>query len=296
MERRSRDEFAPKALNKSQLDEVKKNSKLLDLAGKRDDYKQQIYALGYDKLLDAKGKTELYDKFNKSKARYNAKKAVLKDKYLKTVRNKYFETVDTKEINNQLNGVMPQKTFVPPAVEYELPDRAAAAQLLFRPVDGLEASEVFQLRIDLMKRYTKLCFQQESPRPYKATVVAANVPQKSSKLQSGTVLIQKIHDARPVDAPVDGLICGFCRWDKKAIGPKKRYHVYPRIDNLEKHVGRWHFRNRGGDELVLCPYPSCAAVLGSSKHFMSHAERMHVLRHEKACKTTVGTKRRLNSV
>jgi hypothetical protein len=289
MERRSRDEFAPKTLNKSQLGEVKNDAKLLELAGKRDGYKQQIYALGYDKLIDAKGKTELYDKFNKSKAGYNAKKAVLRDKYLRIVRDKYFETVDTKEINNQLNGIMPQKTYVPPAVEYELLDRAAAAQLLFRPVDCLEASEVFQLRIDLMKCYTKLCFQQESPRPYKANGVAANLQQKITKPQSGPVLIQTIDEARPVDEPVEGLICGFCRWDEKAIGPKKRYYIYPRIDNLEKHVGRWHFRNRGDDELILCPYPSCAAILGSPKHFMNHAERMHRLRPQKARMATVGT-------
>jgi hypothetical protein len=40
MERLSRDEFAPKCLTKAQLAEVKNSSKLLELTGKRNDYKQ----------------------------------------------------------------------------------------------------------------------------------------------------------------------------------------------------------------------------------------------------------------
>jgi hypothetical protein len=59
--------------------------------------------------------------------------------------------------------------------------------------------------------------------------------------------------------------------------------VYPRIDNLEKHVERWHFRDRGPDELVVCPYPGCAAILGSSKHYMNHADRLHRLRLVEEC-------------
>jgi hypothetical protein len=51
------------------------------------------------------------------------------DRCLKALRDKYFETVDTKEIDNQLNGIMLRKAFIPSAVEYELADRASAAQL-----------------------------------------------------------------------------------------------------------------------------------------------------------------------
>jgi hypothetical protein len=122
MERPSRDEFAPKHLTEAQHTEVKNNPTPLELAGKRNDYKQQIHGLGYDKIPDAKGKTGLYEKYITVKARLNAKKSLLKDKRLKAERDKYFRTVDTREINNQLNGIMPKKAFIPPAVEYELAD------------------------------------------------------------------------------------------------------------------------------------------------------------------------------
>jgi hypothetical protein len=109
-------------LNKAQLSEVKNTPKLLELTRKHNDYKHQIHALGYTKIPDAKGKTDLYDKYNVAKAKFNTKKSLLRDKHLKAVCDKYFETVDTKEINNQLNGIMPRKAFTLPAVVYELVD------------------------------------------------------------------------------------------------------------------------------------------------------------------------------
>lgn len=278
MQRLSRDQFAPKSLNKVQLSEVNNIPKLLELAGKRNDYKQQIHALGYDKILDARGKSGLYDKYNQAKAKFNAKKSLLKDKRLKALRDEYFETVDTQEINNQLKGIMPRKTFIPPTVEYELADRATAAQLLFEPVDSLEASELFQRRIVLVKCLTRLCHQRESPRPYQARNMAANLQLKGTQKPPRMASAMVIDEPDILDMPVQGLICGFCRWDKKPNGWKKRYHVYPRIDNLEKHVERWHFKGQSVDEVKRCPYPDCTAILGSSKTYMNHAERRHCLR------------------
>jgi hypothetical protein len=220
----------------------------------------------------------LYDKYITVKARFNAKKSLLKDKRLKAERDEYFATVDTKEINNQLNGIMPRKAFIPPALVYELADRATAAQLFFKPIDNFEASEVFQLRIILVNCLTRLCHLRESPRPYQARNSAATLELENTHTVPGIIPPVVMDELDTLQMPEEGLICGFCRWDKKPIGLKKRYHVYPRIDNLKKHVERWHFRGRNAGEVVACPYPDCLACLGSSNHFMSHAERVHRLR------------------
>ena len=143
VERLSRDEFATKRLTGAQISEVKNNPKLLDLSAKRNDFTLQIHSLGYNKIPETKEKTDLYDKYITVKARFNTKKAVLKDKRLKAEHDKYFATVDTKEISNQLSGIMPRKAYILPVVEYELPDRAMAAQLFFEPLDNLEASDIF---------------------------------------------------------------------------------------------------------------------------------------------------------
>ena len=85
----------------------------------------------------------MYNKYTVTKVKFNTKKALLKDKYLKAIYDKYFETVDTKEINNQLNRIMLRKAFILLAVEYKLIDRATVVQLFFKLVDNLEAFEVF---------------------------------------------------------------------------------------------------------------------------------------------------------
>ena len=100
IEQLSYDEFILKSLNKAQLAEVNNTPKLLGLTEKYNDYKQQIYTLNYNKIPDTKGKTDLYNKYTTAKVKFNTKKALLKDKYLKAVYDKYFEIVNTKEINN----------------------------------------------------------------------------------------------------------------------------------------------------------------------------------------------------
>ena len=130
-------------MNKAQLAEVNNTPKLLGLTEKRNDYKWQIHALSYNKIPDTKSKTSLYNKYTVTKVKFNAKKALLKDKYLKAVHDEYFETVDTKEINNQLNGIIPRKAFILPAIKYKLMDRATVVQLFFKLVDNLEAFKVF---------------------------------------------------------------------------------------------------------------------------------------------------------
>ena len=131
-------------MNKAQLAKVNNTPKLLQLTEKHNNYKQQIHALGYDKIPDTKEKTDLYNKYTTAKVKFNTKKALLKNKYLKAIHNKYFETVDTKEINNQLNRIILRKAFILLTIEYKLVDRATAAHLFFKPVNNLEAFEVFQ--------------------------------------------------------------------------------------------------------------------------------------------------------
>jgi hypothetical protein len=48
------------------------------------------------------------------------------------------------------------------------------------------------------------------------------------------------------------LICVFCRWGKEPVGPQQRRHIFPRIDNLLKHFGRWYFKGRAADEVIVC--------------------------------------------
>lgn len=206
---------------KAQLTEVKNSSKLLELTRKRNDYKQQIYTLSYDKISNTKGKTDLYDKYITVKARFNTKKSLLKDKRLKAKRDKYFETVNTKEINNQLNGIIPQKTFILSALVYKLIDRATAVQLFFEPIDNFKASKVFQIQIILINCLIRLCHLRESPCPYQARNSAVTLELENTQIVLGIIPLVVIDEPDTLQMPEEGLICGFCRQDKKPIGLKK---------------------------------------------------------------------------
>jgi hypothetical protein len=289
---RSRDVKAPKRfsdLTEAQRLLITDDPAILELEKERECCKGRIYAEGFAKISDADEKTEWYNKYITANAKFNARKALLKDKALNNAIAEYHRTVDTIEINNQLRGIMPNDDEVlnPPDLTYELGDRARAAQLLYQPLGDLEASDIFQRRNEAIKCLARLCKLRESARWYKTKREASELESERCEKKSRLEAKATGHNIVASDLSEKTLSCAFCWWSRQKIGPKSQYHVYPRIDNLEKHVERWHFKDKDVDEVTACPYPGCTAVLGSSKHFMNHAERVHCLRGEKHCKPSL---------
>lgn len=281
---RSRDIKAPKRysdLTEAQRLPLINDTALLELEKERDDCKEQIYGQGFTKIFDAEKKTEWYAKYIRANARFNARKTLLKDKALNSAIAEYHRTVDTIEINNQLRGIMPDDDEVlnPSDLTYELEERARAAHLLYQPLGNLEASDVFQRRNETIECLARLCKLRESPHFYKTKRSASELDSERHAKKPRLEQREVSHDSA-TSLPEKTLSCAFCWWSRQPIGPKSQYHVFGRIDNLEKHVERWHFKDKGACELIACPYPGCTAVLGFSKHFMNHADRVHCLRGE----------------
>jgi len=74
------------------------------------------------------------------------------------------------------------------------------------------------------------------------------------------------------------LYCAFCKWVDEEAGPRKRDHMFSRIDSLGRHIRAQHLCPRAAGEGFDCPYQGCSAFLGSAVHFLSHTERQHELR------------------
>ncbi|KAH6668513.1 hypothetical protein B0J14DRAFT_658420 [Halenospora varia] len=144
--------------------EVNQDPTVVEAGEARNIAKEKIYSMGFKTIPDAKGKTEWHPLYIKASARFNARKSLLREKLLNKAIEEFHEWVDTNEINNQLNGIMPGEVLTPPTIHYELEDRALAAELFFRPLHDLDATQVFNLRIDLIKCLTRLCTQRASPR------------------------------------------------------------------------------------------------------------------------------------
>jgi len=192
---------------------------------------------------------------------------------LKDAITQFHKTIDTIEINKQLNGiVLDDGNHVTPVLEYELVDRAAAAKLLFQPLEGLEAFWVIQMRFDAIKHMVKLCHQRATPHYYKSR---RELPLAESHIPLRLDL-QTTPDA--VNISQKGyLICAFCRWGRDVVGSHQQNHVFLRIDNLHIHIKRWHFEKVKAKKVVACPYPGCSAPIKSVMHFKSHAKHKHGL-------------------
>jgi hypothetical protein len=76
---------------------------------------------------------------------------------------------------------------------------------------------------------------------------------------------------------VPELFCAFCRWGDEEAGPRKREHLFSRVDSLGRHIRVQHLHLRTTGEGFVCPYKGCSAFLGSAMHFLSHTARQHDL-------------------
>jgi hypothetical protein len=53
---------------------------------------------------------------------------------------------------------------------------------------------------------------------------------------------------------VPELYCAFCRWGDEEAGPRKREHLFSRVDSLCRHIQAQHLRPRAAGEGFGCPY------------------------------------------
>lgn len=330
--RLTRDEQAPKELTDAQKFQVANDPQILSACEKRNLCKEKIKRLGFptviaaspDRIKDmgfpgtiiAKG-AMWYERWDGQQKEINSLRRDLQDKLLVQSIEKFHKTVDTIEINNQLQGIMPSEVLTPSTIEYELDERKTAATLFYENIDSLNESQVFQLRIKLVHALIGLCNQQESPRRYKALSVGQTKKVRQIKGHQTQRRTSRSHclvtDIYPEDAilktqmdvnwdtktlvdenseaefiDIDTLamsdeatkdpplFCPFCRWGDKEIGPRKQSHIFPRIDNLRKHVRNQHLQGRAPDEIIPCPYQCCSAFLGGPTHCMSHIAREHI--------------------
>jgi hypothetical protein len=76
---------------------------------------------------------------------------------------------------------------------------------------------------------------------------------------------------------VPKLLCVFYRWGDEEAGPRKREHVFFRVDNLGWHIRIQHLHPRAAGEGFVCPYEGCSAFLRRVMHFLSYTARQHDL-------------------
>jgi hypothetical protein len=168
--RLARNELALTYLTDTQKFEISNDLHVLELCCKRKAYTDKIKkALGFCTIKAAKG-TQLYQRYKETQDKIKSLKQHVSNKQLKQAIDEFYKTIDTIKINLQQQGVMPtQEVLTLSSIKYKLEERRTVAKLLFQPINSLEASKVFEVRLQLIHSLIQLCNQYETPRQYKAS-------------------------------------------------------------------------------------------------------------------------------
>ena len=157
----SRDRRAPTELTEDQKLEVKNNLELVKLRGKRERYKDRIYRRGYSSIEDAKG-TELYDRYKAIEREINGMSNKLRRKRLDRAIQDFHDSIDTIEVNKQLDGITTTNILIQPTIRYEIRERATIVGLLSQPIDELDEEKALKIRTKFIRNLVRLCQRQES--------------------------------------------------------------------------------------------------------------------------------------
>jgi hypothetical protein len=163
------------------------------------------------------------------------------------------------------------------------------------------------VRVELVDNLMRLCKKQETPHQYKTPkkrgrpkvcrlYSSTDVDDEEENISQGETEVESDIDwetktladedsdtdsMAPMEvkersvAPV--LYCAFCKWVDEEAGPRKRDHVFSRIDSLGRHIRAQHLCPRAAGEGFDCPYQGCSAFIGSALHFVTHTKHQHGL-------------------
>lgn len=192
-------------------------------------------------------------------------KVKLRTAKLKECRNEFFDTIDTQEINEQLDLSLLDLNateWTPPKVEHCLTEQKRVAGLLCKQPTHQASLED---RIETITALVVLCWVQEAPYPQK-------------RIHDRTWGI-KIEDTTPEPEPVPMICittkCLFCF--KKFTRPRKAC----------EHVEKLHLKYYELDDPIPCPHLVCkkdGVILGGHMHFKYHAATTYNIYLSEKCR------------
>jgi hypothetical protein len=286
--------------------EISQDPELLKLIEERAQCVRDLKDHGYPTIKAAK-KTKWFEKHKNIQADINTLKRHLKDDWLEKTIAEFHKTVHTAEVDRQLRGIRPADIITLPTFKYELEERGKVAKLLFKPLDGLTEEQVLEVRVELVDNLMRLCKKQETPHQYKApkkrgrpkvcrvyastdaddeeedisqgeTEVESDVDWETKTLPDEDSDTDSVAPMEVEEQPIAPMLyCAFCKWVDEEAGPRKRDHVFSRIDSLGRHIRAQHLCPRAAGEGFDCPYQGCSAFIGSVLHFVTHMKHQHGL-------------------
>ncbi|KAH6676010.1 hypothetical protein B0J14DRAFT_626351 [Halenospora varia] len=190
-----------------------------------------------------------------------ARRVKLRRGAVKKSRDEFFDTIDTDEIDKQLDLSLldlEEKHWKPEAVEHILPERKRVAELIcVRPADSTKEAAL-EHRILTIKALVALCRVREAqPQQTRAYDRTWGIMDED---------IATLVEPNPLGMIYSSKQCPFCF--KEFCRPRK----------MREHAENQHLKLYKVDELIPCPNPVCekgGVILSGHEHFKNHAATVH---------------------
>jgi ElaB/YqjD/DUF883 family membrane-anchored ribosome-binding protein len=233
----------------------------------------------YGSMKNAAG-TKIGELKAKAETALRAAKKQLKKTTFDGARQEFFATIDTVEINKQLDPSfmdVDQKSYEPEKTVHRLKERCRLAELMQLPFQDLSEEDEMRQRIVLINALVDLGRVERVPceriTPEANTKCAAD-NNRSSSPEELSRSQQESSSPEPPDRPISltNRHCLFCVFQPHY----QCYFASPRKarEHFEKHL-----RDFKRDEPILCPDTFCSLVLNGHKALKSHAQRVHSVRY-----------------
>ena len=124
----------------------------------------ELRRLGFPTLTAAKGETKWWQRYDDNNKEICSLKNRLTEARFRKELQAFHDTVDTTEVDRQLQGILPSELLTPSAITYELQERAAVVELMFASLEDFSENKVGQVRVQLIEPLAQLCKRRESLR------------------------------------------------------------------------------------------------------------------------------------
>ncbi|KAI2791759.1 hypothetical protein POX_c04637 [Penicillium oxalicum] len=233
----------------------------------------------YGSMKNAAG-TKIGELKSKAEAALRAAKKQLKEATFNSARNEFFATIDTLEVNKQLDPSlldMDQKSYEPKNIVHVLKERQDVAELMRLPLQNLSEEDELAQRILLINALIELGRVEKVPSESIVTRINKECAAQIEPNLSARTFSQPEEDSAspgPRDRPISltNRHCLFCVFEPHY----QCYFASPRKarEHFEKHL-----RGLKWDDLIPCPDKICKIPLRGHQGLKSHAERVHSVRY-----------------
>jgi hypothetical protein len=264
------DPRAPVDLPETEVNKLKTHADIVKLRQLQDGYSQAIRDK-YGAIGKSVG-TELHAMYQKAKYALKCARVKLRKSASKEYQEEYFNTIDTKEVNQQLGLAVPglePESQKPEAVVHDSEERRLIAAMLCDQTPGLTEEARLDRRILTIKAMVEFRRVRQAPRQKRSMPSGDWGVVKNEETKD-----KKIPELQQFPMICSSTQCLFCLGDTR-LPHESRIFCFSRPRKAREHVERQHLRFFNANDLISCPHPECKEVLQGVMHFKNHAASVH---------------------